>query len=106
MSVEEQKLEIIEWILKLKDSAAIKAIMKIKKGSFKGTNVRTGAGKFKSGNQLLTKSSEEPGQVIFDPANLLDDITQKYSAVKEEDLDITGIYERREHQHGRRIVFD
>jgi hypothetical protein len=40
------------------------------------------------------------------PLNMLDKITQKYAAVSEEDLDITGIYEQREQHHDRGIVFD
>ena len=40
------------------------------------------------------------------PLNMLDDITKKYAAVKEEDLDITDIYEQREQHHDRGIVFD
>jgi hypothetical protein len=40
------------------------------------------------------------------PVNLLADITHKYAAVDEEDLDIAGIYEQREQYHDRGIVFD
>lgn len=40
------------------------------------------------------------------PLNMLDDITKKYAAVREEDLDITEIYEQREQHHDRGIVFD
>jgi hypothetical protein len=40
------------------------------------------------------------------PVKLLTDITKKYAAVDEEDLDITGIYEHREQHHDRGIVFD
>jgi hypothetical protein len=40
------------------------------------------------------------------PLNMIDDITQKYAAVSEEDLDITEIYEQREQHHDRGIVFD
>ncbi len=40
------------------------------------------------------------------PVKLLADITKKYAAVDEEDLDITGIYEQREQHHDRGIVFD
>jgi uncharacterized protein YfcZ (UPF0381/DUF406 family) len=36
----------------------------------------------------------------------LDDITQKYTAVSEEDLDINEIYEQREQHHDRGIAFD
>lgn len=40
------------------------------------------------------------------PVNLLADITQKYTSVNEEDLDIASIYEQREQHHDRGIVFD
>ena len=40
------------------------------------------------------------------PLNMLNDITQKYAAVSEKDLDITEIYEHREQHHDRGIVFD
>jgi hypothetical protein len=40
------------------------------------------------------------------PLNMLNDITQKYAAISEEDLDITEIYEQREQHHDRGIVFD
>jgi hypothetical protein len=40
------------------------------------------------------------------PLERLADITKKYAAVNEEDLDIPGIYERREQHYDRRIVFD
>jgi len=40
------------------------------------------------------------------PVNLLADITQRYAAAAEEDLDIAEIYEQREQEHGREIVFD
>jgi|GEM_PF-1692137 len=36
----------------------------------------------------------------------LDDITQKYATVSEEDLNITEIYEQRKQNHDRGIVFD
>jgi hypothetical protein len=40
------------------------------------------------------------------PLNMLNDITQKYAAISEEDLDITEIYKQREQRHDRGIVFD
>ncbi len=40
------------------------------------------------------------------PLKMLDDITQRYAVVKEEDLDINEIYEQREQHHDRGIVFD
>jgi hypothetical protein len=40
------------------------------------------------------------------PLNVLADITRKYAAVNEQDLDIVGIYEQREQHHDRGIVFD
>jgi len=40
------------------------------------------------------------------PLEMLEEITQKYAAIKEDDLDITGIYEQRERCHDRGIVFD
>lgn len=40
------------------------------------------------------------------PLDILSDITKKYAAVNEEDLDIIGIYEQREQHHDRGIVFD
>jgi hypothetical protein len=40
------------------------------------------------------------------PLDTLSDITKKYSALNEEDLDITGIYEQREKHHDRGIMFD
>ena len=44
-----------------------------------------------------------PGKEI---ESRLDDITQKYAVVSEEDLDINEIYEQREQHHDRGIVFD
>lgn len=40
------------------------------------------------------------------PLNMLNDITRKYAAISEEDLDINEIYEQREQHHDRGIVFD
>jgi len=53
--------------------------------------------------KLIVVDLEPP----FDsPVNLLADITQRYAAAAEEDLDIAEIYEQREQEHGREIVFD
>lgn len=43
MSVETQKLELIEWILNLKDASAIREIIKVKKST---TKRKTGTRKF------------------------------------------------------------
>ncbi len=60
--------------------------------------------KLKKHRVKLTVVDLEP---FYDsPVDLLADITQKYAAVDEKDLDITGIYEQREYHHDRGIVFD
>ncbi|MCK4766503.1 MAG: hypothetical protein KAW12_30190 [Candidatus Aminicenantes bacterium] len=103
MNVEAQKLELIEWILKLQDASAIKKIMELKGGSF---NRKTGNRKVTGSKHRFTYRAKGSKDTSGSPENLLDNITQKYAAVKEEDLDIIAAYEQREHQHDRGIVFD
>jgi hypothetical protein len=52
----------------------------------------------------LTLVDLEPD--INNPLNILADITQKYTSIEEEDLDILGIYKQREKNHDRGIMFD
>lgn len=56
MSVEAQKLEIIEWVLKLKDVSAIKKIMKMKSAD---GGKRPGTRKFGSGKHIFTYVSDD-----------------------------------------------
>ncbi len=56
MTVETQKLELIEWILKLKDTSAIKEILKLKNtASSRKKNVR----RFGNGKHIFTYVSED-----------------------------------------------
>ena len=55
MNVEAQKLEIIEWVLKLKDISAIKEIMRVKNIH---NNKKHGTRKFGSGKNIFTYIAE------------------------------------------------
>ncbi len=63
MSVETQKLELIEWILKLKDTSAIREIMKVKKST---TKRKTGVRKFGGGKHIFTYVSEDFDEPLED----------------------------------------
>ncbi len=63
MSVEAQKLEIIEWILKLKDASAIREIMKVKKST---TGRKTGTRKFGGGKHIFTYVAEDFDEPLAD----------------------------------------
>lgn len=52
----------------------------------------------------LTLVDMEP--VSDNPENFLADITRRYAAIDEKDLDIAEIYEQREEHHDRGIMFD
>jgi hypothetical protein len=56
MNVEAQKLEIIRWILNLKDTSIIDEIIKIKKKKFES---KPGARKFGCGKNIFTYVSED-----------------------------------------------
>lgn len=43
---------------------------------------------------------------LYNPVNMLADITKKYTAINENDIDITELYEKRIQSHDRGIVFD
>jgi hypothetical protein len=44
--------------------------------------------------------------VSDNPVNTLADITRRYAAIDDDDLDIAEIYKQREERHDRGIVFD
>jgi hypothetical protein len=56
MSVEAQKLEIIEWVLKLKDVSAIKEVMKVKNVH---RSKKRGTRKFGSGKNIFTYVADD-----------------------------------------------
>ncbi len=56
MSVEAQKLEVIEWILKVKDASTIKEIMKIKNTT---SMPKPGVRKFGGGKGIFTYVAED-----------------------------------------------
>ena len=63
MSVETQKLEIIEWILKLKDTSAIRQIMNVKKAT---NRLKTGTRKFGGGKHIFTYVAEDFDEPLED----------------------------------------
>ena len=63
MSVEIQKLEIIEWILKLKDPSAIKEIMKVKNVN---PSKKTRTRKFGGGKHIFTYVAEDFDEPLED----------------------------------------
>ena len=73
MNVEAQKLELIEWILKLQDASAIKKIMELKGGSF---NRKTGNRKVTGSKHRFTYRAKGSKDTSGSPENLLDNITQ------------------------------
>ncbi|NIM15496.1 MAG: hypothetical protein GTO45_26245 [Candidatus Aminicenantes bacterium] len=56
MSVEAQKLEVIEWILKIKDASTIKEIMKLKNTA---SVPERGVRKFGGGKGIFTYVAED-----------------------------------------------
>lgn len=56
MSVETQKLEIIEWVLKLKDTSTLDEVMKVKKVR---RHKKRGTRKFGSGKTLFTYVADD-----------------------------------------------
>lgn len=56
MSVEAQKLEVIEWILKVKDASTIKKLMKIKN---RASVSKPGVRKFGGGKGIFTYVAED-----------------------------------------------
>jgi hypothetical protein len=56
MNVEAQKLEIIEWLLKLKDDSAIKEVLKVKKTH---PRQKRAARKFGGGKNIFTYVAED-----------------------------------------------
>jgi len=65
MNVEAQKLEIIQWILKLKDASAIKKIFNLMQSESKQRNKNT-ARKFGSGKHIFTYISEDFDEPLED----------------------------------------
>jgi hypothetical protein len=63
MSVETQKLELIEWILKLKDASAFREIMKIKKAT---SGRKTAVRKFGGGKHIFTYVAEDFDEPLED----------------------------------------
>jgi hypothetical protein len=60
--------------------------------------------KLKAHHVKLTLVDMEP--VSDNPVNTMADITRRYAAIDEDDLDIAEIYQQREERHDRGIVFD
>jgi len=56
MSVEEKKLELIEWILKLKNASAIDEIIKMKQAH---SNVHRGKRSFGSGKHIFIHVTDD-----------------------------------------------
>ena len=63
-------------------------------------------GKSKRKYQASIHAKEKVEDSTFDPVNLLDEITKKYTILNEKDLDIVGIYKQRRLQNNRGIAFD
>jgi hypothetical protein len=61
MSVEAQKLELIRWILNLKDNAAINKIIKMKNAN---TTSKQAVRKFGCGKNIFTYVSEDFGDPL------------------------------------------
>lgn len=60
--------------------------------------------KLKSHHVKLTPIDIKP--VSDNPVNILVDITRRYAAISEDDLDIAEIYKQREEHNDREIMFD
>lgn len=65
MNVEAQKLEIIEWVLKLKDASAIKEIIKLKH-SKSLYRKKSSARKFGGGKHIFTYIAEDFDEPLED----------------------------------------
>ncbi len=56
MNVEAQKLEIIDWVLKLKDDSTLKEVIKVKNTPFRK---KQGTRKFGGGKNIFTYVAED-----------------------------------------------
>ena len=65
MNVEAQKLELIEWILRLKDASAIREISKLIQSATL-RKAKTGTRKFGSGKHIFTYIAEDFDEPLED----------------------------------------